>query len=311
MKKSAFNRIIIWSIVTVVLIATLVVGIFGVKVLSNNVSEALSNIGGFQIENAELYTDGEATFKASDVNSINANWFDGEIKIVYADTDEVKIEEDYDDPDAPQMCWFLDKGELELYSNREHLSFAELSVDSTPKELTITIPKDKKLNELEINTADAPIYADYIDVVSFEVNSVDSEIKVNKLICNEANVNNVDADIEVYCENVNEVQFNSVSGVSTVKGNFKEIEGNTVSGDINVDITKATTDAEIGTVSGDIKFAVAEDVSGFTVDNESAGATINSEFQTRTHDSEMVYGNGSVSLNVESVGGDVDIVKIK
>lgn len=311
MKKSAFNRIIIWTIVTLVLIATLVVGIIALKALSHNVFEEFSKVNVFSMENADKFVDGEATFQPSDVTLINANWFDGEIKVVYADTNEIKIEEDYDDPDAPQMCWYLENGKLELYSNREHLSFVQFSVDSTPKVLTITLPKEHKLIDLEINTANAPVYADYINVESFEVNSVASDIKVMKLICDEASVNNVDAEIDVYCENVNEVQFNSVAGDSTIKGNFKEIEGNSVSGDINVDITKFTEDAEIGTVSGDIEFAVAEDVSGFTVDSESVGSTINSEFSTKSHSGEMVYGNGAVSLNVDSVSGEVNIVKSK
>ena len=114
MKKSAFNRIIIWTIVTLVLIATLVVGIIALKALSHNVFEEFSKVNVFSMENADKFVDGEATFQPSDVTSINANWFDGEIKVVYADTNEIKIEEDYDDPDAPQMCWYLENGKLEL-----------------------------------------------------------------------------------------------------------------------------------------------------------------------------------------------------
>ena len=119
MKKSARDRIIVWSIISVLLIGVLVTGIHATM----RFSESVSNFFDIEIpsKNLDSYNSGNSNFAPDAVNSIEINCISGDVKIVESDVKEISICEtaNVSLPENEKMRYHLDNdGKLEIYSGK-------------------------------------------------------------------------------------------------------------------------------------------------------------------------------------------------
>ncbi len=309
MKKSARNRIIAWSIVSVVLTAVLVLSIICVsKNIGSlnfwNISftdsdlEKLSKSGDLKIGATEL--------EASKVNSLDINWEAGKVEIINADTDKISISEDVTSNDSEMnMCWYLDNsGELSIYATKKKLSLFNTYKEKT---LTVTIPREYKLIDTSVSTASADVVIEEITSNEVDINSASGEVELKVSDAEKVDVENVSGDINVFASNVNKVDIDSISGKTSVDGDYSQLNVTSISGEIAPVVNSANVDIE--TVSGEVNLKVAEDISGFKVDYESVSGKFNSEFAGGSSDGIFMYGNASSQFDIESVSGSISIEK--
>lgn len=308
MKKSAKNRIIIWSIVSVVLVTVLVWSIFAVSFYQDSVNLqffdskiSLSNFDDFQAGNAD--------FDAEDVSSIEANWISGKVEILYSDTDKITITDSSTDSDDI-MYWNLDNsGNLEIYANEFEFRLISFGNNDSPKNLTITVPKDKHFSDFDINSASADIYADGINANEIDIDTVSGTTEIKELKCSDANLNNASGDINILCTQVNEFDINTISGNVSISGNYDDLYVSSVSGKVTADAENENVQIGVETVSGEIEVGLNKDFSGFIAEYDKVSGNFESDFVGTSHDDSFVYGNASASFNFDTVSGNIRIVK--
>ena len=308
MKKSARNRIIIWSIVSVVLVTVLVWSIFAVSLYKDSANLQIFN-SKISLSDFNDFKTGNADFNAGDVNSVEVNWISGKVEVLYDDTDKITITDSATDSDN-KMYWNLDNnGNLEIYANKFEFNLISFGNKSTPKNLTITIPKDKYFNDFNINSASADIYADGINAKEIEIDTVSGCTEIKKLECNDANINNASGDINVFFTQANEIDVDTVSGKTYLSGKYDDLFVSSVSGEVTADVENENVQIDIETVSGIIELKLDENFSGFIAEYDKVSGNFESEFAGTSHDDSFVYGNASETFDFETVSGNIKIVK--
>lgn len=309
MRKSARNRIIIWSIVSVLLIGLLAGGIIGVK-----------NFGGFNFKLFSFSSDdldkmstGNAQFVKSEVKSVEINWASGTIEIRNGDTDKVEISEDasYDNNNDNAMRWSLDDGKLKIYENKNIYGFNLFSFgifDSTrAKKLTVTLPEDISFDEFDISTASAEVTAENINTDSLDIETASGKITVDGFEGNSADINTASGTVEFAAVSADNVDVETISGECTVSGKIERLNASGVSGTFNLNVGKNNRKIDAETVSGSINIKTNCDKSGFTASYSSVSGSFSSDFAGTNKDGKFVYGSGKADYDISTVSGNIEI----
>lgn len=105
-----------------------------------------------------------------------------------------------------------------------------------------------------------------------------------------------------------EVSVSSTSGDISVTGAADEVDLDTTSGTMTLTLTKAARKVSADSVSGRLEIHLPDTVPGFTVnmDSVSGELTVNG-FATQGGNRRQVYGDGSMTIDCDTVSGNVTI----
>lgn len=309
MKKSARNRIIIWSIVTVLLIGLLSFGIYcfsEYSVFGDNPFGLLGIIKTGDLDEQD-YLRGNAEFDLEAVDSININWLSGNVKVIEGKGDKIKIEESSDSniPQNKAMKYALDGKELKIYAGNIN-SFYELFSMGDSTDLTVTIPKGKSLEELEINSASAEVSINKTQIQELAVDSASGNVAVTDATGNTAEISTASGEITVDSK-FDFIDSESISGNTSIASQCTKLDSSSVSGEINADLTDEIDNIDIESVSGNICILLPKQIDGFIAKHESVSGDFSNDFSVKSTNDAYVYGDSSVKLNFETVSGDVTI----
>lgn len=239
-------------------------------------------------ENSLRYQKGGASIDA-DVTQIEIEWIIGSVSIEYHDKNTIEFSEESNlEIDNKHTLRYYNDG------NTLHIKYGKkgkfaLGVGAIEKDLTIKLPRDFLLKELEIDSVSAsilsnePIRAENIDIES------------------------VSGGIAMAVDSVSEIELETVSGDVELNGNIKGASISSVSGDINIS-SSVLTQCEIETVSGAVTLSVEEE--SFTLTASTVSGTVACDFQTTTNDNTFVCGNGDNEYTIETVSGNIMLKKI-
>lgn len=308
MRKSARNRIIIWSIVSVLLIGVLTMGIIGAR----NFNGLNFRLFSFSDIDVEKMSTGNAEFDEDEVKSIDINWTSGAVKIKNSDTDKVEISENTSDKNEDNaMRWSLDGGKLKIYENKNIFGFNLFNFGlfdgNHAKTLTVTLPKDILFDDFDISAASADVSAENINSDSLDIETASGKIAVDNFEGNSADINSVSGAIEFSASSASSVEAEAVSGECTVSGKIDEIDASSVSGSLNLNVGKNNRKINAETVSGSVNIKTNCDKSGFTANHSSVSGGFNSDFAGVTKDGRFVYGSGKAEYNISTVSGNIEI----
>ncbi len=349
MKKSARDRIIVWSIISVLLIGVLVTGIHATM----RFSESVSNFFDIEIssKNLDSYNSGNSNFAPNAVKSIEINWINGEVKIIESDVKEISICETATGniEENQKMRYHLDNdGKLEIYSGKMNVKFFNLFENNMKsKTLTVTIPKkindgmadsDFKLEDLKISTASSPVVIENINSEDIEVETASGNVTLTNTNSKDSDINTVSGTIDLDMITSETIETESVSGKVNVSGNYKDLNSSTISGKIQAELGKATTNTvvdslfalagkvpqeklNLDSVSGKIEIIAPENIVGFTVNHDSVSGSFNCDFANLSNGEAVVdkedkftYGNVSddaTEINASTVSGEIKITALK
>lgn len=231
----------------------------------------------FPFRNVHRYVESEkyqvGAGSADSVKKIRIDWIDGEVEVVSGNVTSVMFSEEGAEnlSQARQLHWYNDDGTLYL---RYSASGARFWVNAD-KKLKVTVPENLFLDELKI------------DVVSADTK-----------------IGNVCADM---------LETDSVSGKVESDGDFRAIETNTVSGNVTLRFSvseRVPEKIDFDSVSGNMRICLPEET-GFDAKIDSVSGDIATDFSvSRMTKDRIVCGDGKLSVDADSVSGDLEIRKI-
>ena len=306
MRKSARNRIIIWSVVTLLLIGLLAVGIRFFSEYSLFGSNPFGVITFNEFEKYD-YSTGNAEFTSDKVETITVNWISGNIKFVQGKGDKIKIEENSNSaiPQNKAMKYALDGKKL-IINSGEISSFFNFLPTGLSKDLTVTIPKDKSLDDVEINCASSHVSIKGTEIEKLSTDSASGDVEINNVTGNTADISTVSGEI-VINSNFDAISSGSISGKITITGNCSKLDTSSVSGEINADLTDEIDNIDMESVSGNVNITIPEKIGGFTADYDTVSGDFSTDFSVKTIGNSHICGDGSAEFDFETVSGDIKI----
>ena len=305
MRKSARNRIIIWSIVSVLLIGLLTVGIIGIR----NYNAFNFKLFSFSNDEIDKMSTGNAEFDKNEVKSIDINWTSGTVEIKNGNTDKVEISENvsYDKNSDNAMRWSLDDGKLKIYDSKNAFGFHWFSFSMSPKKLTVTLPESISLDEFDISSASAEFTAECINADTLDIETASGTIKVDSFEGNKADINTASGTVDFTAVSTEDVDVETVSGECTVTGKIEKLNVSGVSSVLNLIVGKNNSEINAETVSGNVNIKTNCDQSGFTANYSSVSGDFSSDFAGTNKNGKFVYGSGKADYNISTVSGNIDI----
>lgn len=328
MKKSAQNRIIIWSTVSAALIIVLIAG-FVVNAGGRYVPSIYQRMYGdyYDIDTETAYNQAVGLrYSEDELFHINIYLSNGKVIFKESDSDYIEINQlnkaTGDEAGDFYYRFFEDDRSLEIfgsdedfrledqdYSSNSFMSGLDNIFSTSPsKTFVVEIPKrGAYLPYITVNCASADIEIDDINTDNISINSFSGSITANGLKAEYISIENVSGDVNLSNTEANEILVNSVSGNINIDSKAEYVTLNSVSGDLNfstesTDIYSITID----TVSGDANITLPRTI-GFTVNNSSVSGDIESGFKGNYIDDNYVYGDGSCSIELNSVSGSINI----
>lgn len=244
-------------IVSIVLIVAVALLISGCSVPLN-----------FSYKNSSEYTAGDG--EVSGVKNVEIDWISGNVEIVSNKGKSVVISETANKEleDIQKVHWWLDGDTLRVKYCASGKSWGT-KFNGVNKSLTISVPEDMMLTELNINTVSADFNVSGINVGKTDIDTVSGSLSLNYKM-KTLNLDSVSGNIEV----------KAADGV--------ECDADTVSGDIKIDITGC---------------------GGITVNYDTVSGRLSGDVEFKIDGHKYVNGDGSADFKINTVSGDVKIVK--
>lgn len=246
----------------------------GMDWIGDFIPDIVDNVVEFDdYENEKLYSTGSAEIQADGITNISVDWISSDIYVEYYDGETISISEpEQSNPDYT-LRYRVAANELKIKFCKSGLK----NVNPHNKSLTLRLPKNLNLTELDIESVSSNVYIEEI--------------------------------------NAKEINFDTVSGNITATGSFLDIDTNGVSGNSNITTYTVPKDVDSDTVSGDVILTLPGDISGFTVHattvsgnfRKSGFDNITSVTDKKGRNGTFTYGNGSTEIDFDSVSGDFEI----
>lgn len=285
MKTNAIVRIVLFSIAILVLLGILITGLLFDTFMFNSSSDG---------KNLPVAFDGvtsRGTVGAEDILNLEIEWVAGSITIQPDEnTDQINIAETGSDNEKYAMVYSQSGNTLRIQYCKESIHFPSLGINvSVSKDLIITVPADWVCNELKIEAAaaDVNVYDLKIDEIDFDGASG---------VCNFENCT------------VDEISMDSASGDLDFTGVLHNLDFDGASADCRIHVSNIPNEIDIDTASGDLELYLPENC-GFTCTLTSMSGIFSSDFETVTRNSAHVHGDGSCSITVDAMSGNVRIHK--
>lgn len=223
-------------------------------------------VSSFVYEDADRYTMG-GTSLSDKVENVEVEWLSGNVQVAVHDRNTIEFSEEANKQ--------LDRNNTLYYwldGRTLHIKFCrsgKWNFAGLEKNLILWLPKDLKLKELKVDSISAAIAA--------------GDVKAQKL------------------------ELNSVSGAASVDGGeFDEIKGDFVSGDVSVASLNVPEEMEIDTVSGSVKLFLLQSAD-FTLEFETVSGDFSSDIALKADGDKYICGDGINRYEIDTVSGDVDI----
>lgn len=299
MKTNAIIRIIIWSIVIVLLLGTMTaVMTFGL--FQNNTKTVIENVAvkdAFTTEQAPAATvyldrESEFLFDSAEVNEIEINWAAGSILIMPYDVDQIEVSEsDVSDSKYAMEC-YLKKSKLIINfseENKYNHGFGITINGNFSKDLTILVPRNWELSDLEIDAASAKL-----EVCNMTIRDV--EIDTASGICEFENCT------------VDTIDIDTASGDVKFVGSLNILDCDAASANVVAILSNTPSRMDMDSMSGDLDITLPPDC-GFTVSTEGLSSDFSSDFSTIMNNGNHVHGDGRCRIDVDAMSGDVTVRK--
>lgn len=337
MKKSAQNRIIIWSTVSAALIIVLIAGfIFSAtwgfpSINQRRYGTYEYSIDTYDTEDEALYemsayTADSLSYNYDEIAQVDIYLSTGKVIFKESNSDNIKISQIKDSSsdeaiNSEGFYYTNEDGVLQIYGSKADfnlrnedfsssdftLMFNDIFKSVKSKTIVVEIPRNAVTNYISINTAGADIEFDNINTDTLTINSFSGNANIDTVKSSSISVNNVSGKNKLSNITSDQFELNCVSGDAEVEGNIDTIYLNSVSGDLDYSTYSLSTNLiSINTVSGDTTITLPKN-SGFTVINSSLSGEIKSGFDGRQIDEHYIYGDGSIEMELNSVSGSISI----
>ena len=229
------KRVIIGAVVAVVLVALLILGVYG----------TLS----YTYDNAESYTAGEGEINAASLSAIQLDWLNGYVSIKGYEGDTVLFYEAAKQADEMQMRWRLQDGVLDI----RYCADGTLP-NNSKKQLEIMVPYEIAA-DIEVNTVGASVICNNIQLKDLTAYSETGLL-----------------NIAVTADSVN---VGSNAGTIKLRGNIKDLTCATASAESTIRLTEQPQRMYIAADSGDVTLTLPEQSNFVATFDSKTGTLVN------------------------------------
>ncbi|MBR5109535.1 MAG: DUF4097 family beta strand repeat protein [Clostridia bacterium] len=293
---------------------------------------------------AERYASGGAEIGAA-VRNLDINWTSGQVNIAYHNGDTVILSEKTTGVISKdmQMRWCLDGDTLRV--EYEQPGFHLFSLLPHEKELTVTLPMGRSLDQVSIQTASGDLNIPALQAGSVTLKTASGSIRASVNAGSvKASLVSGDVQLEVLNE-AEEISLKTVSGritldsagtsgktaLETTSGGIratvkaaKEFKAKSTSGDIHA-VVGVAGKAEIGSVSGKatVEMSAMQELDvhttsgdvtaclptapGFTARIETTSGNIKHNLPLTQNGKDYTAGDGSAAVKIHTTSGNVTV----
>ena len=274
-------------------------------ILTVSVIMCVKSIVGFAgtgFTDTDNYETGDATITET-VKNLEVDWTSGSITVEYHKENTVIISESAKKKisDDKRMIWQLDGDTLRIRFSKPH--FIELN--SQKKDLTITLPEDLVLDDVNIDATSATL-----DIPSLQADTLKMDITSGD-ICVSADArvisgNTTSGNLTLSAGSPEDLRIDSTSGnIYVDAAETGTVSINSTSGDVHVEVDSFNK-LNIDVTSGDVT-AVLPAEPGFTANLDTTSGRIDYQLPLAKEDDAYVCGDGSGEVSIDTTSGNITI----
>ena len=241
------------------------------------------------------YTGGDYALPAgTDITALDIDWISGEVEILVTSGDAVSVMERVARGTSPAYAMAVSEqdGVLKVrYTEDKFLTLPDLP----SKKLVVHLPREVAENLAEVR-----------------LSSVSADFDVEALTVREKFVfSSVSGDLEteaITAENVN-AEVSTVSGKLQLDGSFRQVTGESTSGEIDLTLRTCPEAVSLAAVSGDVDVELPRSA-GFTLDYSTVSGDLEYDFAAKQSGEKLICGDGGCGIAVSTTSGDLKIETI-
>jgi len=211
----------------------------------------------------------ESEFVADEITSLHIEWVAGDIMLQLGEVETITVTEESNQPDNRDRMVCVRNGQtLNVRYSDSPVNFSLNAVPS--KDLTITVPKDWKCKELEIDVAA-------------------SKITVQDLIVDEFDIDGA----------ANQIQFTGI---------FNQMDCDGAATEINAILQNTPNEIDLDGASIDMELTLPQDT-GFQINLDGLSCRLSSDYDTAYSRDKYFYGDGRCKIIVDGLSCNIAILK--
>ena len=263
-------------------------------------------LSSFRYDHGEQYTAGGASLSGK-VERVEIQWLSGNVTVSSHDENTVDFSEASNRrlTEDTTLHYLLDGTTLRLQFCRS----GEWDLGGLEKDLTVLLPRDLMLNDLEIDSVSAGISVDSVCVEKLNLDSVSGDIRAeNCAVTGEVQLDTTSGRIRAeLTEALEEVDAGSVSGqIEITAPEIASVQADTTSGAVALSVTTAPRELDISTVSGAVTLCLPEQAD-FILDFDTVSGEFSSELPCTVRDKSYLCGRGDGKYEVDTTSGALRI----
>ena len=238
-----------------------------------------------------LYAGGDYISDKTDITILDIDWITGDVKVRLTNNDTITVEEMVSDNgyDAHPMVVTDDSGILKIrYADKAWMN----AIDPPQKALTVYLPREvaENLTEVSFSSVSADFDVDPLTVrEKFAFSSVSGDLETDFITAE-----GVDAEVS------------TVSGKISLDGSFRQVNGESTSGEIDLTLRTCPEKVSLVTVSGKADVELPRDA-GFTLSYDTVSGDLECDFAAKRNGEKLICGDGGCEISVSTTSGDLKI----
>lgn len=225
---------------------------------------------------------------ADQVSAIEIDWAAGDILIQSGDTDSISVTESKSSDQRAMVCK-LKNGRLEIDYQEGDLNIGFGVHMDISKDLTVTVPRDLELREIEL------------DIASAEVEIRDLAGTLDELDIDGASGTCTIENCEVRTLNVD-----TASGDVKFRGSLDELDFDAASADFVGVFENQPRSLKMDSMSGDLEITLPAGC-GFQATIDAMSSQFAADQEVQIVNGAYVHGDGRCRIDVNGMSGDVNI----
>ena len=229
--------------------------------------------------------------EGTDITALDIDWVSGEVEILVTSGDAVSLMERVDRGTSPAYAMVVSEqdGVLKVrYVEDELLTLPNLPA----KKLVVHLPREmaESLTEVSFSSVSADFDVDPLTVrEKFAFSSVSGDLETDFITAE-----GVDAEVS------------TVSGKISLDGSFRQVNGESTSGEIDLTLRTCPEKVSLVTVSGKADVELPRDA-GFTLSYDTVSGDLECDFAAKRNGEKLICGDGGCEISVSTTSGDLKI----
>lgn len=263
-------------------------------------------LASFCYDHAEQYTGGGAALTDT-VERVEIHWLSGSVSVEVHGEDTISFSEEANRKLTKDDClnYRLDGTTLVIQFCRS----GKWDLNGLQKDLTVLLPEELLLKELEVDSVSAELCADGVSAEEMEMDTVSGDICLRHCgVTTRAKLDTVSGSVGAeLAQPLESLYAETVSGnVEITAPELTAFHADTTSGSVFLAAEAAPKELDVDTVSGAVTLRLPENA-GFTLDFDTVSGEYTSELPCAVKDSCCVCGDGSGDYEIDTTSGDVRI----